>query len=103
VDVEQPFEHRFLGTVEVDSGTLLIGDPGYCLPRAEDGTPGIDYAAVIAARPNEVAQYLRGQLVLLISHFGGDGTYPVFGDVDEDGELVSVTIEFVGPDEGEGE
>lgn len=42
-------ERRFLGVVEVDSGTLLIGDPTYCLPRAEDRKPGIDYQAVIDA------------------------------------------------------
>ena len=37
------FYRRFLGVVEVDSGTLLVGDPIYCLPRAKDGKSGIDY------------------------------------------------------------
>ena len=40
---------------------------------------------------------LPGSPVLLISAFGGDGTFPVYGEFDEDGELVRVTVEFVGP------
>ena len=32
--------------------------------------------------------------VLLLGAFGGDGTFPVFGEF-EDGELLRVTIEFV--------
>jgi hypothetical protein len=32
--------------------------------------------------------------VLLISRFGGDGAYPVFG-VFEEGELIRVTIDLI--------
>ena len=64
MNVEPELERRFLGMVEVDSGTLLIGDPLYCLPRADGGRPGIDYEAVIAA-PDEPASYLGGRPVLL--------------------------------------
>ncbi len=94
-------ERRFLGLVEVDSGTVLLGDPLYCLPHAGEGRPGIEYEAVITA-PTALAGRLDDRPVLLLGRFGGDGTFPVFGAVDEYGELVSVTIEFVGPDE-EGE
>lgn len=99
MDVGPDFERRFLGWVEVDSGTVLLGDPASCLPHAERGVLGIDYEAVIRA-PDEPASYLAGQPVLLLGHFGGDGTFPVFGEIDEHGELVRVTIEFVGPDDG---
>jgi hypothetical protein len=88
-------ELRLLGYVEIDSGTLLVGDPGYVLPRAADGRTGVDYQAVIDAR-SVPAQALAGQPVLLLSNFGGDGTFPVYGEFDE-GELVRVTIEFEGP------
>lgn len=91
-------EPRFLGTVEVDSGTLLLGDPLYCLPHADRGRPGIDYASVIGA-PDEPASYLGGQPVLLLGRFGGDGTYPVFAELGEDGSVERVVIEFVGPEE----
>jgi hypothetical protein len=35
-------ERRFLGVVEVDSGTLLLGDPAYLLARADRHVPGLD-------------------------------------------------------------
>ena len=89
-------QRRFLGVVEVDSGTLLIGDPTYILPSADSGKAGVDYDAVIQAR-GAVAR-LAGQPVLLLQEFGGDGTFPVFGEYEDD-ELVRVTVEFVGPDE----
>lgn len=101
MEPEPTHERRFLGVVEVDSGTLLVGDPAYCLPYASDGKPGIDYAAVIAA-PNEPAGYLGEKPVLLLGRFGGDGTFPVFGEFDEYGELIRVTVEFVGPEDDEG-
>lgn len=89
-------ERRFLGMVEVDSGTLLLGDPMYCLPQAERHKPGIDYEAVIRAS-DELGAYLDGSPVLLLGHFGGDGSFPVYGEIDGYGELIRVTIEFVGP------
>jgi hypothetical protein len=92
------FERRFLGVVEVDSGTILVGDPAYCLSHLEAGKPGIDYEAVIQADTNVPALYLDDRPVLLITQFGGDGTFPVFGEF-EDGELMRVTVEFVGPDD----
>ena len=100
MDVDPAFERRFIGLVEVDSGTLFLGDPLYCLARAKDGTPGIDYASVIAA-PDEAASYLGGKPVMLLGQFGGDGTFPVFAEVAEDGFVVRVTVEFVEPDEDE--
>lgn len=90
---EAALERRFLGMVEVDSGTLLLGDPLHCLPRARDDKPGIDYAAVLGA-PDEPASYLGGKPVLLLGRFGGDGTFPVFAELDEDGFVVRVTVEF---------
>jgi hypothetical protein len=102
MDVEPTLERRFLGVVEVDSGTLLVGDPGYCLPRAKDGKPGIDYESIIGAG-DEPASYLAGKPVILLGAFGGDGTFPVFGEIDEYGELFRVTIEFVEPDDGDDE
>ena len=96
---DEAVERRFLGIVEVDSGTLLVGDPLYCLPEAARDRPGTDYAAVIDA-PDEAASYLDKKPVLLLGQFGGDGTFPVFGEF-EDGELLRVTIEFIEPPEDE--
>jgi len=94
---EPAVERQFLGVVEVDSGTLVISDPAYCLPHQDRDKPGVDYEAVISADTSVTSSYLGNGLVLLISNFGGDGTFPVFGEFEE-GELMRVTVEFVGPD-----
>ena len=52
----------------------------------------MDYEAVIEAR--DPIGRLGGQPVLLLQQFGGDGTFPVFGQY-EDGELIRVTIDLV--------
>ena len=92
-------ERRFLSVVEVDSGTLLLGDPLNFLPEAARDRPGIDYAAVVD-EPSEASSYLDQKPVLLLGRFGGDGTFPVFGEF-EDGEFLRVTIEFLEPPEDE--
>lgn len=86
-------ERRLLGTIEVDSGALLVGDPGLVLPRAETGREGVDYQVVIDVPMTETAAPLGGRPVLLIQNFGGDGTFDVFGEF-EDGELVRIVIEL---------
>ena len=91
---EGALERRFLGLVEVDSGTLLIGDPGYFLPRAEEGHAGVDYQAVVGAGAGEVAVPFANDMALLIQDFGGDGTFPVYGEF-EGGELVRVCVDLI--------
>jgi hypothetical protein len=83
----------FLGVVEVDSGTLLIGDPGYMLPHAASRSPGIDYGEVVSAPDTWPAQHLADKPVLLLQRFGGDGTFPVYGEF-EGNHLVAVLIDF---------
>ena len=91
-------ERRFLGVVEVDSGTLVIGDPLYLLARRSAGKDGLDYDEVLGVDAADVTTPFAGRPVLVVSAFGGDGAYPVFGDFEE-GELARVTIEFDEPDE----
>ena len=85
-------ERRFFGVAEVDSGTLVIGDPAYLLPSAERGKPGIDYQAVIDAPTTPEAVPFADKLALLVN-VRDDGPYFVYGEF-EDGDLVRVTIEF---------
>jgi hypothetical protein len=89
-------ERRFLGVVEVDSGTVVIGDPSYLLARRGSGAEGLGYDEVLRRDLAAVSTTLAGRPVLLISGFGGDGTFPVFGEFDE-GMLSRVTVEFVDP------
>jgi hypothetical protein len=88
--VSEP-ELRFLGMVEVDSGTLIIGDPCFTLPRAKQGKAGVDYEEVVVADSSHRASYLAGLPVLLLQNFGGDGTFPVYGEF-EDGGFIGVRI-----------
>ena len=89
-------ERRLLGWVEVDSGTLVIGDPVYFLPRASDGKPGVDYQAVVDASAELHAQPLAERPVLLLQRFGGDGSFPVWGEFDG-AELIAVRINLDPP------
>lgn len=85
-------ERRVIGIIEVDSGTVVIGDPAYMLPAADDGKPGIDYSA-LPELTDAPAYQLADQPVVLLSNFGGDGAYRVIGEF-EDGEFMRATIEF---------
>lgn len=73
-----------------------MGDPCYVLGREATGRPGVDYEAVVAAR--EPVVRLAGQPVLLLQDFGGDGSFPIFGEY-EDGMLMRVVVEFVEAEE----
>ncbi len=85
-------ERRIIGVIEVDSGTVVVGDPAYTLPSVEDGKAGIDYSAVLADVESHGRQ-LAEQPVVLLANFGGDGAYPVIGEF-EDGEFMRAIIEF---------
>lgn len=100
METENAGERRFLGVVEVDSGTLVVGDPAYLLARASDGKAGIDYQVVVDA-PDVAASYLAERPVILLGRFGGDGTFPVYGEFDEYRELARVTIDFLELDDGD--
>jgi hypothetical protein len=89
-------ERRFLGLVEVDSATLLLVDPCY-LPESNPSALTGREGGEEAAAPELAVPAVHG-LGLLLRRFGGDGTFPVFGEV-EDGVLVRATIEFIEPPE----
>ena len=96
-------ERKFLGVIEIDSGTLVVGDPAYLLPSARDSKPGIDYQAVIDAEKSASAPFANG-LTMLFTTPDGDGPLGVYGEF-EDGVLWKVNIildpiEF-GEDDGE--
>lgn len=88
-------QRRFLGVVEVDSGTLLIGDPAYVLPRLEDARAGVDFQTVIDTQLelNGAVPFADGMALLIGLD---DGPYSVFGEYDDDDELMRVYIDLDG-------
>jgi hypothetical protein len=86
-------ERRLLGVVDVDSGTLLVGDPTYLLAQRSRGKEGADYEEVIRADASLIGSPLGDRPVLLIQGFGGDGTFPVFGEF-EDGAFLRLVVDF---------
>ena len=64
---------RFIGAVEVDSGTLVIGDPCYLLPDARNERPGVDAQALYRTGSPDAAVPIVRDLALLLQRFGGDG------------------------------
>lgn len=91
--METSLERRFLGVVEVDSGTLLISDPAYVLPRGEEDRPGIDFQAVIDTQLKPNAAYPFADKLALLIGLDSDGPYGVWGDFDDE-LLVSVHIDM---------
>ena len=84
-----------LGTVSVDSGTLMIVDPCYVLRRDVKFDGKKEYQKVIDAEEESVCAWSHlGELALGFGGFGGDGVFPVYGYYDDKGILVKVEIVF---------
>lgn len=72
---------------------MSVSSPG----ARNETVEGVDYEEAIRS-DLAVATALAGRPILLLGRFGGDGTYPVGGEL-EDSELARVTIEFGSPDD----
>lgn len=107
---------KLIGYCGVDSGSILIADPCYVMPEKEElqdpekvkkfVDEHKDYNHIFDEQLHKEDPNWRNQAgeVLLtgiqgtgvLSHtFHGDGNYPVFADLDENGKVRSLTIEFV--------
>jgi hypothetical protein len=84
-------DRRLLGIVEVDTGTLVIGDPAY-LPDGTE-TRGNDASMAVDAAVSRFVVPIANGLALQIQNFGGDGSFAVYGDFDDD-ELMSIVIDL---------
>lgn len=104
-------ERKLLGYADVDSGQLLVTDPCYLEDweghEWNEGThkPGeYSYGGACDATVNKPGygqlnhKMGHGGAGVAIGGFGGDGSFPVFGEF-EDGYLVRVIIDFGFSDE----
>ena len=83
-----------IGVIGVDTGRVILGDPGYILPRSDlsiglgnEQLKGTDHQL-------EFKPGVPGLAVVLESG-DGDGLYPVTALVDQDGVIHQVIVEFV--------
>ena len=95
-----------VGHVSVDSGQVIIADPCYIMDGPHDEAPVHD------PKDHKVASYghpckvtlseerygefpVKGYATAIASASGyGDGNYPVYGEVNEDGRMVALHIYF---------
>lgn len=101
----------YIGSFAVDSGQAIVGDPCYL----EDWQPwnsDINKFEEHETRAGEYG-YLGACGITLSSGYGelgrssavafttgyGDGLYPVYAEINEDGRVARIVIDFVGEDE----
>ncbi|MGW3323912.1 hypothetical protein [Streptomyces virginiae] len=86
-----------IGTVMVDSGTVMIGDPCYTITGDAshhiktwrefcDRTPW-------GEKPYDVTEPAGAGIGLSIPTYWGDGSYPVYADI-QNGRIARVTVDF---------
>ncbi len=94
---------KLVGHMGVDAGLCWIGDPCYII-HPHDGMPKTlgkdwdEFCDIIEKEPRPLAKsfaYSMGHegLGVCVSTGYGDGTYPVYIEI-EDGRVKSVTVEF---------
>lgn len=97
-------EWETVGTVGVDTGTLLITDPAYLDHWGHDDAPGsYSLDGLRAGMLGHAATSLRFPLghdgAGVAVHTGyGDGIYPVQVSRTEDGHVAAVRVVFIGED-----
>ncbi len=100
-----------IGYFSVDSGQAMIGDPCYL----DEWEPWNDKADNFEEHVNKAGEYsylgacgvtlkkgyggLGNGMSVAFSTGYGDGVYPVYAEIDDDGRIARVVIEFIGDDE----
>ncbi len=100
----------YIGSFSVDSGQAMVGDPCY-LEEWEPWNSEIDnfddrdkkageFGYLGACHATLTKGYgALGTLGVVFSTGYGDGIYPVYAEINEDGRVAKVVIDFVGEDE----
>lgn len=91
---------ELVGTILVDAGIVMVGDPCYTLP--DDGTfrdeTCRDWGAFVNRlhheRPGTHAPLGHGVSIVVESGYG-DGEYPVYVERNTEGRVKSLTVEFI--------
>jgi hypothetical protein len=106
-------EIKYIGSIAVDSGQALIGDPCYL----EEWKPWESDKIAFDEHHNKVGEYgyLGACNATLTNNYGelglgsavvfntgwGDGSYPVYAKLNNDGMVMEVTVKFMNDEENE--
>ena len=87
-------EPQLIGYMGVDAGMCWIGDPCYVLPDDAQPHTGSNWDEFCASVSGDFShkEFTDGVCVRT-GH--GDGEYPVFADIDGDGIVHSVMVQFI--------
>jgi len=83
-----------IGHCTVDSGTLSLVDPCYEDEHVLDGWIDAIDGKASAQMGNDIKSGV------IVTTYGGDGRYPVYGKVDAEGNLLRVSVEFFNAGDG---
>ena len=101
------------GTIAIDSGQAMVGDPCYLdtFEQWADGAPfnhqekagEYGYLGACGVTLKDGFGQLGESQAVVFSTGYGDGLYPVYVQLNEDGRVSKVVIDFEGDDEGDDE
>jgi len=84
-----------VGECLVDSGTVMIGDPCYVLPRKVYDDPGVDYEELL--KEWEKSDYKENSISLhgvnVFSTPWGDGSYPIYAVI-KGSKIMRLIVDF---------
>lgn len=104
---------ELIGEIGVDAGLCWIGDPCYILhAHPKPKAIGKDWGEFCDILHKNGTYPTRMQLNYDLGHPGlgivvstgyGDGVYPVYAEINDEGRIAAVTVEFIDPGESEEE
>jgi hypothetical protein len=97
-----------IGHFGVDSGQAMVGDPCYLDEWDTNSNEEWNitdkqgqysyFGASATTLANSYGELGRGKSVVFNTGYG-DGLYPVYAEIDDDGRVAKIVIDFIGDDE----
>ena len=101
-------EKIYIGSFAVDSGQAIVGDPCYLREWEDEDEPFENYPQKVgkysylgscqATLGDGYGELGLGKAVAFTTGYG-DGVYPVFAEMNEDGRIIRISVEFSNEEE----
>lgn len=85
---------KLIGKFGVDSGQAMVGDPCYLDSWNQESNFNYDRACEATIK-NEYGVLGNGMSVVFSTGYG-DGLYPVYAEINDEGRIERITIDFIG-------